>query len=387
MPGYAKINPMKLVHLADLHIGYRAYNKVTPKGLNVRERDVITAFKETLDRVSVINPDAVIIAGDIFHRPRPGNTSIYLSIKLLQEFRKTCPAPVIMVSGNHEASKSLENECILRVIEATVPGIKVIDKQIEQFTLDNYGTSILGIPYNALSDFEKTNIIPDNNYKYNILAIHGSYESIKCPELDTYGQASLVNPDNINRSKWDYVALGHYHTYTKLAENTYYSGAIERTSSNIWKEAHEPKGFIEYNLETGEQRFHKLDSPRKTVDIKGINVNNLTAEEINRLIEAEMSRINDIEETIIRLTLEDIDSLTIRNLDYRKLGFYRKKALHFRLNLIKKGACESPDNPGSIIKEGKNLLEQVQEELDRFETAPGLDKEKFRELAKSYLYE
>ncbi len=378
---------MKLIHIADLHIGYRSYNKVTPKGLNVRERDLIRAFKETLDRTAAINPELVIMAGDIFHRPRPGNTSIYLTIKLLHEFRKTCSSPIIMVSGNHEASKSLENESILKVIEATVPGVKVIDRQIEQFTIEDLGINILGIPYNALSDFEKTNITPDSNYKYNILAIHGSYQSIKCPELDTHGQSCLISAENINQAKWNYVALGHYHKYTKLAENTYYSGAIERTSSNIWQEANDPKGFIEYNLETGQHRFHPLESLRKVVDLKRINANNLTAEEINALIDAEMSKIPDLEETIVRLTLEDIDSLTMRNLDYRKIGSYRKRALHFRLNIIKKDYSGSKNTDDNINKEQKSLFEQLEEELKEFETVPGIDRDKFSELAKSYMYE
>src|SRR6056297_1564119 len=108
---------MKIVHLADLHLGYRAYNKITSKGLNIRERDIIRAFKESLDKIEVINPSLIIIAGDIFHRPRPGNTSIYLAIKLLLDFRQRCKAPIIMVSGNHEESKSLENENILKVLE------------------------------------------------------------------------------------------------------------------------------------------------------------------------------------------------------------------------------------------------------------------------------
>ncbi len=375
---------MKLVHLADLHLGYRAYNRLTSKGLNIRERDVIKAFKESLDRVSAINPDIIIMAGDIFHRPRPGNTSIYLCIKFLLDFRKVCSAPVVMISGNHEASKSLENENILKVIEATVPGVKVIDRQIEQFVLQERSISILGVPYNALCGFEKTSLLPDNNYKYNILTIHGSYESIKCPELDTYGQASLLNAENINQAKWDYVALGHYHKYTKLAENTFYSGAIERTSSNIWQEAQEPKGFIEYNLETGEQVFHSLESPRKVVDVKRIDVNNLTAEEINLKIGQEVSKIADIEDSIIRLTLENIDNNAIRNLDYAKLRSYRKKALHFRLNLIKKSPALQTRE--SSLKEGKDLFEFFEDDLKNFELAAGLNKEKFDELARNYLY-
>ncbi len=374
---------MKLVHLADLHLGYRAYGKITSKGLNIRERDIIKAFKESLDRISAINPDLIIMAGDIFHRPRPGNTSIYLCIKFLLDFRTLCKAPIVMISGNHEASKSLENENILKVIEATVPGVKVIDRQIEQFTLENQGISVLGVPYNALCDFEKISLLPDSNYKYNVLTIHGSYESFKCKELDTYGQASLINSENINQSKWTYVALGHYHKYTKLAENTFYSGAIERTSSNIWQEAEDPKGFIEYNLETGEQRFHPLESPRKVTDIKKIDVNGLTSQEINLRIEQEISKIDDLEDSIIRLTLENIDNNAIRNLDYSKLRSYRKKSLHFRLNFIKK------ENPGedrkNSIKEGKNLFEFFEEDLKIFELSAGLNKEKFDSLARNYL--
>ena len=375
---------MKLVHLADLHLGYRVYNKITSKGLNIRERDVIKAFKESLDRILVINPDLILIAGDIFHRPRPGNTSIYLTIKFLLDFRKKCHAPIIMISGNHEASKSLENENILRVIETTVPSVKVIDREIEQFTLENMGVNILGVPYNALCDFEKTRLTPDDNYKYNILMIHGSYESVKCPELDTYGQASLINAENISQSKWNYVALGHYHKYTKLAENTFYAGAIERTSSNIWQEAEDPKGFIEYNLDTGIHKFHQLESPRKVIDIKKINANNLTAEEINLKIEEEISKIPDFENSIIRLTIEDIDNIAIRNLDYAKLRLYRKKALHFRLNFIKKKAFQ--ENSTNLPSGGKDLFEYFEEDLKIFETAAGLNKEKFSDLAKNYLY-
>lgn len=375
---------MKLIHLADLHLGYRAYNRLTSKGLNIREKDVIKAFKESLDKISEINPDVIIIAGDIFHRPRPGNTSIYLAIKFLIEFRAKCRTPIVMVSGNHEASKSLENENILKVIEATVPGVKVIDRQIEQYTMEHLNLSVLGVPYNALCDFDKTYLAPDVKYKYNILSIHGSYESIKCPELDTHGQTSLINAENINQAKWDYVALGHYHKYTKLAENTFYSGAIERTSSNIWQEAEEPKGFIEYNLETGEQKFHKLATPRKVIDIKKIDANNLTSEDINLKIEEELAKIPDLEDSIIRITLENIDNNAIRNLDYAKLRHYKRKTLHFRLNFIKKSGLNT--NNKATLAEGRDIFEHFEEEIKTFELSAGLNREKFNNLARTYLY-
>lgn len=370
---------MKLVHLADLHLGYRAYGRITPKGLNIRERDVIKTFKETLDRVAEINPDVVIVAGDVFHRPRPGNTSIFLTIKFLQEFRTKCKAPIIMISGNHEASKTLENENILRIIEATVPQVKVIDRQIEQFTLDDLGTSIVGIPYNALSDFDKTSLVPDNNYKYNILTVHGSFQGIKCLE----NESNPISAEDINHSKWSYVALGHYHSYTQLADNTFYAGSIERTSSNIWREANEPKGFIEYNLTTGKHVFHKLQTPRKTVDVPKIDVNGLTAEEISRLIEENVLQIANFDDAMVRITLENIDNLGIKNLDYAKIGSYRKRALHFRLNFVKKESVS--EEKRSVPRESRDLLEYLDDDLKNFELAAGLNREKFDKLAKDYL--
>lgn len=370
---------MKLVHLADTHLGYRAYGRMTPKGLNIRERDVIRTFKEALDKIAEINPDLIIVAGDVFHKPRPGNTSIYLTIKFLLEFRTKCKAPIVMISGNHEASKTLENENILRVIEATVPLVKVIDRQIEQFTLDNLGVSILGIPYNALNDFDKTSIVPDSSYKYNILTIHGSFQGIKSLE----NEADLISTDDINASKWDYVALGHYHSYTKLAENVFYAGSIERTSSNIWREADEPKGFIEYDLNTGKHVFHKLQTPRNVVDTGKIDVNGLTAEEIDRVIERVVAQIEDFDNSMVRITLENIDNLSIKNLDYAKIGTYRKRALHFRLNFLKKE--DVLEEKRNLLRESRDLLEYIDENLNNFELAAGLNREKFEQMAKSYL--
>ena len=56
--------------------------------------------------------------------------------------------------------------------------------------------------------------------------------------------------------------------FTQLAPNTFYSGAIERTTTNIWQEADDKKGFIEFDLDKKECKFHSLSSPRKVIDLK-----------------------------------------------------------------------------------------------------------------------
>lgn len=374
---------MKLVHLADLHLGYRAYNRLSPEGLNVREKDILKAFKEALDKISELNPDLIVMAGDIFHKPRPSNSTIYITIKLLQTFRQKCNAPIVMISGNHEAVKSSESGSVLSIFESVIPNVKVINDNIQEVTIDNINTSLLCVPHGGLSDIERSDLTPNKDYKYNVMMIHGTYEN--CPELAGYGNGALIKGSDINEANWDYIAFGHYHTFTELAPNAYYSGAIERTTTNIWQEANEKKGFILYDLEKKECKHIGLNSPRKVVDIKRISAKELTAAEINQKIDEEISKISDLENAIVRMTIENVDPVAMREIDYKKIRELKKTAVHFRLNIIKRDFTSEKDENDQPIHKTKGLLEYLDEELQVFELSQGIDKSKFSKLAKDYL--
>jgi len=375
---------MKIVHIADLHLGYRAYNKLDQNGLNIREKDVMKAFQEALDKIAQINPDLIVMAGDIFHRPRPSNFTIYATIKLLQRFRQSCNSPIIMISGNHEAVKSAESGSILSIFETVISKVKVVNETIQEIPVDNLNTSVLCIPHGGLSAIEETSLKPNKDYKYNIMIIHGTYEN--CPEAVGYGNGSLIKKDDIAQPEWDYIAFGHYHKFKELAPNAYYSGAIERTTTNIWQEAKDQKGFIEFDLDNKVCTFHSLKSPRTVIDIKRINALDLTAEEINQKIAEEVEKIRDLDKSIIRLTIENVDPVSIRSLDYKKIREFKKIAIHFRLNLIKKDSIIKTINAnGEPIEKRKGIYDYLEEELEQFELSQGLDMDKFSKLAKEYL--
>ncbi|MFL5640121.1 MAG: exonuclease SbcCD subunit D, partial [Gemmatimonadaceae bacterium] len=67
---------MRLVHLADIHLGFRQYQRQTPAGINQREADVATSLRRVIDTVIELRPDLVLIAGDVFHTVRPTNPAI-----------------------------------------------------------------------------------------------------------------------------------------------------------------------------------------------------------------------------------------------------------------------------------------------------------------------
>ena len=61
---------MILAHLSDLHLGFRAFER-RDRGRNVREVDVARAFQVAIKKMRDIQPQVVLVAGDIFDRPEP----------------------------------------------------------------------------------------------------------------------------------------------------------------------------------------------------------------------------------------------------------------------------------------------------------------------------
>ena len=94
---------VKLAHIADPHLGIRQYHRQTPAGINQREADVASAFRAAVDGVIAARPDAVVIAGDLFHSVRPTNAAIVFAFRQFQRLREALPdAPIVLIAGNHD---------------------------------------------------------------------------------------------------------------------------------------------------------------------------------------------------------------------------------------------------------------------------------------------
>ena len=94
---------MRIAHLADVHLGFRQYHRLTAQGINQREADVASAFRAAIDDVIAAKPDLVVIAGDLFHSVRPTNPAILHSFNQFRKLRLALPeVPLIVVAGNHD---------------------------------------------------------------------------------------------------------------------------------------------------------------------------------------------------------------------------------------------------------------------------------------------
>ena len=70
---------MLISHISDIHLGYAQFN------LQEREEDLYEVFEESVDKSIQEHVEAVILAGDIFHNPKPTGSDV---IKLARELKK-----------------------------------------------------------------------------------------------------------------------------------------------------------------------------------------------------------------------------------------------------------------------------------------------------------
>jgi DNA repair protein SbcD/Mre11 len=325
---------VRLVHLADLHLGFRQYQRLTPAGINQREADVAASFRRAVEKVAELRPDIVLIAGDVFHNVRPTNPAILHAFAQLARLRQELPdAIVVMVAGNHDTPRSSETGCILRLFVQL--GVEVVDDAARRLSFPDWDLSILAVPDVPGS---RPALVPEPGVRYNVLLLHGEVQGVLPAAATATDRASLeISKEELAAERWSYVALGHYHVYRQVAPNAYYSGSLDYASANPWGELIEEratglagKGIIEHDLTTGTHTFHALAPSRQLIDLPPVHGRGLPASEIDAAIRAAVDACHGgIDDKIVRLVLRDVPRHIARELDHKTIREYRRRALHF----------------------------------------------------------
>ena len=88
---------MKFFHLSDLHIGLRLYNRDLSE-------DQSFVFDQIIQAAAEEQPDAVVIAGDVYDKAIPSAEAVSLFDRFLSGLHQAIPQGEIMViSGNHDS--------------------------------------------------------------------------------------------------------------------------------------------------------------------------------------------------------------------------------------------------------------------------------------------
>lgn len=235
---------MKILHLADLHLGKR-----------VNEMSMIEDQKYILDQIiTLIKEESVgivLLCGDIYDKSIPTIEAIHLLDEFLDQLSKMA-IKVLMISGNHDSidrlsfGKSLftrSNLYIASQFENEIEKITVKENGITvnfymlpfvksayishifQLQTDSYEECFRYLIEHAKIDEEETNILLSHQF---VTA------NKKNPELSDSETSSLGGIDNIDFhifDPFDYVALGHIHKPQAMGrEMVRYAGSILKYS-------------------------------------------------------------------------------------------------------------------------------------------------------------
>src|SRR5207249_1073029 len=152
---------MRLAHLADLHLGFRQFDRQTPKGTNQREADIAEVFRRAVDDLLEQQPDLIVIAGDIFHSVRPTNAAILFFFRELHRLRTGLPAsPIVAIAGEHDTPRSTETGTILRLYEAL--GVDLAIEEPRRIVYPKLDCAVLAVPHQALAQAERPALRPES---------------------------------------------------------------------------------------------------------------------------------------------------------------------------------------------------------------------------------
>jgi exonuclease SbcD len=382
---------MRLVHLADIHLGFRQYQRQTPTGMNQREADVGASLRRVIDAVIELRPDVVLIAGDVFHTVRPPNPAILHGFLQFSRLMQMLPdATVVMIAGNHDTPRTAETGCILGLFRGL--GITVVDSVSKRISVPERDLMILAVPDMAQ---DKPALEPDRTAKYNVLLLHGEIEGV----LPKYGReldrsTMEITKEELGAEKWDYVALGHYHVYRSVAPNAFYSGSVDYTSTNPWGELAEEreagtggKGIIEYDLATRTHKFHPLPPLRAWVDLAPLSGAGLSPAALDEAIHAALDNCEGgIDEKIVRLVVRDVPRHILRDLDHKSLREYKRRALHFNLD-TRRPEIVRPEKGQAAPGRRASLADTVRDKLRSRVLTENINREALVELGLHYLRE
>ena len=270
---------MKFIHVSDLHIGKRV-------GEYSMLDDQKHALSELLRIIDDEQPDALVIAGDVYDKSMPPAEAVEIFDWFVVELASRI-IPTFIISGNHDSPERLA--FLNKLIDPSGIHISSAYKgKVEPISLkDEFGeVFIYMLPFVKPQTVRRTTDEDINSYTQavahcikemnvdhstrNVLVTHqfvAGAERTESEEISVGGSDS-VDPSVF--SVFDYVALGHIHRAQSVSEKKIrYSGTPLKYS---FSEINDVKGAVVAELgKKGELniRFRQIKPLRDMAEIRG----------------------------------------------------------------------------------------------------------------------
>lgn len=259
---------LKLIHTADWHLGKLVH------GVYMTEQQRIV-LEQFVDLVAEEQPDAVIIAGDLYDRSVPPTEAVQLLEETLYKLNVELQVPVVAISGNHDSAERLsfgsswyrQSKLFIQgniahsfdpiqlkgvnfyLVPYSEPGI--VRELLQDSTIQSHDDAMRAVT-NKIEETIDVNSL-------NVFVGHAFVLGGKTSDSErtlSVGGSGAVNADCFR--SFTYSALGHLHSPNALRHETIrYSGSLLKYS---FSEVNHQKSvsIVELNLDgtyTVEEKF------------------------------------------------------------------------------------------------------------------------------------
>lgn len=377
---------MKIIHLADLHIGKR----VNEFSMIDDQKYILNQILEIIDKEK---PDAIIIAGDVYDKQVPSIEAVELLDSFISNISKR-KTTTFIISGNHDSAERLAFGSSLMAM-GKIYISPVYNGKISKYTLkDDFGNAnFYLLPFvkpNHVKRFfpdEKIESYTDaisvvidnlklNTSEINILIAHQFVTGASRTESEEISVGGLDNVDASVFKDFDYVALGHIHRPQKIGtEKIRYCGTPLKYS---FSEVNDTKSVSiieinskeDFNLRTipliPERDMRKIRGTYEELTTKTNYENTNTDDYIHVTLTDEFNvpdaiqKLRVIYKNIMKLEYDNTRTRESRNINLDDMVIENKNPLEIFSEFYKlQNNQEMDDEQKEIIKK---IMEEVWEE-------------------------
>ena len=184
---------MKILHTSDLHIGSPLTSRLSQEKIRERKAELLSCFEKMIEEAVYQRVRVFIIAGDLFDSERITKST---AERVLGAMARYPYLDFLYLPGNHEKNALLE--CGVSLPE----NLKIFG---DDWTYFDYGEVMI-----AGRSQLAPNMISTLNFGYNktnVAVLHGAL-------ADGRGTDEIIGKKDFDSVKVDYLALGHYHSYS-----------------------------------------------------------------------------------------------------------------------------------------------------------------------------
>ena len=217
---------MKIIHTSDLHLE-SAMSKFSPIKAKERAQELFLTFERMADEGAREGVSVIIIAGDMFDSEKYSKRSRDRALGII---KRHPDIDFLYLIGNHESGSFVKDGLDLP------HNLKVFGKE---WTYFNYGDVTIAGKSEAVGNVF-TGLELEESRK-NIVVLHGAVK-------DSAGEGEGISLPLARGRNIDYLALGHYHTYTEYS--------LDKRGVAVYSGTPEGRGFDE----TGEKGYMVIDT-------------------------------------------------------------------------------------------------------------------------------